>query len=126
MPREYLDMEKTKPTPRLRAKALRGRLTNAEMILWSRLRHEAINGRRFRRQHPIGPYIADFACLTVRLVVEVDGATHASADEIAHDRQRDACLSKRGFRVLRFWNREIYDNLDGVLNVIWNAVPPRD
>jgi very-short-patch-repair endonuclease len=77
---------------------------------------------RFRRQHPFGPYVADFACLPVRLIVEIDGATHATEEEIAHDRRRNAYLRKHGFRVLRFWNSEIYENLDGVLQTIWNAV----
>ena len=97
-------------------------MTDAEVILWSRLRRNAIDGRRFRRQHPIGPYIADFVCLPVRLVVEVDGATHSTDDEIRHDERRDAYLRRCRFRVLRFWNREVYENLDGVLDAIWHAV----
>ena len=108
-------MDDDKPGPRAYAKTLRRRMTNAEVILWSRLRRNAIEGRRFRRQHPIGPYIADFVCLPVRLVIEVDGATHGSDDEMRRDKRREAYLHRRRFRVLRFWNREIYDNLDGVL-----------
>jgi very-short-patch-repair endonuclease len=100
-------------------------MTDAEVILWSRLRRDAIKGRRFRRQHPVGPYIADFVCLPIRLVIEVDGVTHASELESAHDARRDAYLSRRGFRVLRFWNNEIYENLDEVMQTICNAVPSR-
>jgi very-short-patch-repair endonuclease len=81
-----------------------------------------MSGCRFRRQHPIGPYIADFACLSLRLVIEVDGATHGSVVELAHDARRDAYLRRRDFVVLRFWNHEIYENLDGVLNRIWDVI----
>ncbi len=97
-------------------------MSNAEVILWSRLRRKAINGQRCRRQHPIGPYVADFSCLPLRVIVEIDGATHATDEEIAHDIRRDAYLRRHGFRVLRFWNRDVYENLDGVLEEIWNAV----
>ena len=115
-------MDKNRPNSRVYAKLHRRRMTDAEVILWSRLRRNAIKGRRFRRQHPIGPYIADFVCLPLRLVVEIDGATHGSDEEILHDRRRDAYLRGRGFSVLRFWNQEIYDNLNGVLEKIWSEV----
>jgi very-short-patch-repair endonuclease len=108
--------------PRNRARSLRGTLTAAELILWSRLRRNAVSGCHFRRQHPIGPYIADFACLSVRLVIELEGATHGSDVELAHDACRDSYLRRRDFVVLRFWNHEIYENLDGVLNRIWDVI----
>ena len=101
---------------------LRRRMTDAELILWSRLRRNAMHGMRIRRQHPIGAYVADFACLPLRLVIEIDGATHGSAEEIAYDKRRDAYLQRQGFRVLRFWNAEVYENMDGVLHAIWNAM----
>jgi very-short-patch-repair endonuclease len=100
-------------------------MTQAEVILWSRLRRNAVAGRRFRKQDPIGPFVADFACLPVRLVVEVDGATHGTEDEIRRDKRRDAYLRRRGFKVLRFGNVDIYENLEGVLERIWREVPPR-
>ena len=78
----------------VRARALRRKLTNAETILWSQLR-DGIGEMRFRRQHPIGPYIADFACIQARLVVEVDGSTHASEEEQMHDARREAYLRSR-------------------------------
>ncbi|HEX4079684.1 MAG TPA: endonuclease domain-containing protein [Rhizomicrobium sp.] len=115
-------MDDQKLSPRVYARSLRKRMTNAEVILWSRLRRNAMDGHRFRRQHPIGPYVADFVCLPVRLVVELDGATHASDNERKQDARRDAYLHHRRFRVLRFWNREIYESLDGVLETIWRAV----
>src|SRR5438105_10694590 len=100
------------------AKALRKQMTEAEVILWSYLRREAVTGLRFRRQHPIGPYIGDFACMSARLVVEVDGATHMSADEMRHDRIRDGYLRSRGWRTLRVTNTDVYRNVGGVLDVI--------
>ena len=88
------------------ARSLRRKLTRAETILWSRLRRDQIAGYRFRKQHPIGPYIADFACLIAKLVVEVDGGTHSTDRERAYDRARDAYLRERGWRVCRVSNEE--------------------
>lgn len=105
------------------AKDLRKRMTAAELILWSRLRRKAIAGQHFSRQHPVGPYVLDFACLALRLAIELDGATHATDEEIAHDHRRDAFLRRCGFRILRFWNSEIYENLDGVLETIRSELP---
>jgi very-short-patch-repair endonuclease len=106
------------------AKNLRRRMTDAEIILWSRLRRDAVMGRRFRRQHPIGPYIADFACVAARLVVEVDGGTHGRDEEIAHDRKRDAFLNAHGWHVLRVRNDDVYKNLHDVLDGIARFIPP--
>jgi very-short-patch-repair endonuclease len=117
-------MRKNEQRSRTFAKELRRRMTDAEVILWSRRRRRSFDGaHRFRRQHPIGPYIADFACASAWLVVEVDGDTHGSPDEIAYDRRRDAFLKERGWRVLRVTNRDIYDNLGGVLDGIGRALP---
>ncbi len=104
------------------ARALRRRMTDAETILWSRLRRGQLSGWKFRRQHPIGPYVADFACVEGKLVVEVDGATHSSHREIAHDLRRTVVLKSKGFDVFRAWNIDIYENLEGVLDGI--AAPP--
>ena len=106
------------------AKRLRRRMTDAEIILWSRLRHDAVHAKRFRRQHPIGPYIADFACVAARLVVEVDGETHSKVAELAHDHRRDTYLKVRGWYVFRVTNEDIYKNLDSVLEGIVRFVPP--
>ena len=100
----------------VRARALRRRLTNAETILWSRLRH-GIGGMRIRRQHPIGPYIAD--CIRARLVIEVDGATHGSDEEQMHDARREAYLRSQSWRVIRVTNGAVYDSLASVLEVIY-------
>jgi very-short-patch-repair endonuclease len=100
-----------------RARALRKKLTDAEARLWSVLRRDTL-GVRFRRQHPIGPYIADFACHPLRLVVEVDGATHGEDVELRHDARRDGYLMSKGWRVLRFTNEAVYTNLEGVVEAI--------
>src|SRR5262245_5177190 len=94
-----------------------------EVILWDCLRKGQLEGLRFRRQHPIGPWILDFYCPSAKLAVEVDGAEHDMAPQIAHDPRRDAWLSERGIRVLRFAASEILreDELDGVLSAIVEA-----
>ena len=106
------------------AKRLRRRMTDAEIILWSRLHHDAVHGKRFRRQHPVGPYIADFACVPARLIVEVDGETHSRNAELAHDQRRGAYLRARGWRVFRVTNEDVYKNLDSVLDGIVRFTPP--
>ncbi|WP_313929125.1 DUF559 domain-containing protein [Pseudoxanthomonas sp.] len=94
-----------------RARELRRDMTLAERRLWSILCRRQLEGFRFRRQVPIGPYIADFTCLDAGLIVEVDGGQHMDA---ASDRARDGFLQCEGFRVLRFWNNEVLANLEGV------------
>ncbi len=100
------------------ARDLRQQMTDAERFLWSRLRRRFL-GAKFRRQVPLGPYIVDFACLRSHLVVEVDGGQHL---ESTADAARDRWLVENGFRVLRFWNHEFLQNLDGVLARIAMAV----
>ena len=90
------------------------------MILWSQLRKRQLEGYKFRRQHPIGPYIADFACLEAKLVLELDGGQHAEQQDA--DRIRDEHIAERGFVVLRVWNREVHRNLSGVLENILNVL----
>ena len=100
-------------------------MTDAEMILWSRIRRCQVEGFRIRRQHPIGCYIADFACPEAKLVIEVDGETHGSQQELAHDRRRTRFMESRGWCVIRCYNVEIYSNLDGVLIQIAEALAAR-
>ena len=104
---------------RVNARTLRREMTEAEQRLWPRLRGEQL-GVKFRRQHPLGPYIADFACLTPKLIVELDGSQHAQQQ--AYDRGRDAFFCAQGFAVLRFASNEPFINLDGVLQVIANRI----
>lgn len=97
------------------ARHLRGNLTGAERLLWRVLRRKALDGWRFRRQIPLGPYIVDFCCLPLRLVIEADGGQHnASPGDLA----RDDWLRSEGFTVLRFWNNDIAANMDGIWRVI--------
>ncbi len=112
------------PKTRARAKSLRANFTDAERILWSRLKNKQLFGHHFRAQHPIGPYIVHFACVRERLVIEVDGETHSTQTELAHDVRRTRFLEREGWHVLRFWNDEVYKNLDGVLRAITEILPP--
>ena len=104
-----------------RAKRFRVSLTNAEVILWSRLRRGQMKGLHFRRQHPIGPYVADFACVSAMLVVELDGETHHAPEQKAHDARRTADLAQRGWYEIRVGNHDVYRRLNGVLEAVWNA-----
>ncbi|HWA22267.1 MAG TPA: endonuclease domain-containing protein [Caulobacterales bacterium] len=108
---------------RMLAKGFRSALTKAEVILWRHLRRNSL-GHKFRRQHPIGPYVADFACAQQRLVIEVDGATHRTPEELAHDARRTAFLNAEGWHVLRITNLDVYENMDGVWRAIMDALPP--
>src|SRR5688572_5647696 len=94
-----------------RARSLRRELTPAERLLWGRIRAGQIDGFKFRRQMWFCGFIADFACPKARLVVEADGGQHAEAEE--YDKARSAAFAREGFRTLRFWNSEIFENLDG-------------
>jgi very-short-patch-repair endonuclease len=108
-----------------RARTLRSNMTDVERLLWQSLRGKQINGHRFRRQHPIGKYIADFACVEQRLVVELDGGQHQ--EQLEYDQQRSEFLRLQGWRVLRFWNNQVLENIEGVLFVIaehLEAAPP--
>ena len=98
------------------ARRLRQRPTEAELKLWSALRHKQLEGYRFRRQVPIGEFVADFACLSERFIIEVDGGQHDIERE--KDGARTAWLETRGYRVIRFWNNDVLGNLDGVVRVI--------
>lgn len=101
------------------AKQLRRNMTDAEHKLWKHLRAHRLLGRKFRRQHPIGPYVVGFVHYGAMLIVEADGGQH---NESAHDVKRDAWLDTQGFRVLRFWNNEILNETEAVLTAILNAL----
>jgi very-short-patch-repair endonuclease len=104
------------------ARSLRRDETPAEKRLWEQLRNRSLDGHKFVRQSPMGPYIADFFCRERRLIVEVDGATHSTAAELENDRVRTRYLEKQGCRVLRFHNDEIFNGLDEVLSIIRSAL----
>ena len=97
-------------------KILRKRPTDAEQLLWKQLRLKQLEGLKFRRQQPLDNYIADFVCFERRIVVEVDGGQHAIQKE--DDVLRDTYLTQQGFQVLRFWNNEVLQNINAVLEVI--------
>src|SRR5262249_6810408 len=105
-----------------RARVLRSRMTDAEYKLWFALRDRRFANFKFRRQGPIGPFIADFACYQARLVIEVDGGQHA---ESSRDAKRDEWFNANGFVVLRFWNHDVLLSLDGVLTSILEALRER-
>jgi very-short-patch-repair endonuclease len=98
------------------ARNLRKRMTDAEIKLWQNLRCRQINGFRFRKQSPMGQYIVDFICHEARLIVEVDGGQHTEAME--YDDQRTRWLESQGYKVQRFWNNEVLEQLETVIEVI--------
>ena len=98
-----------------RARVLRSNETSAEHKLWMALRNRQLGGLRFARQVPIGPYFADFCCRELKLIVEIDGATHDSPAEVSGDAEREAFLIGEGFQVFRVSNSDVFRNLEGVL-----------
>ena len=106
-----------------RASALRKGSTDAERLLWSRVRRKRLGGATFRRQHPIGWYIVDLVCYKARLIVEIDGGQHSL--QIERDTERTSYLQSRGFEVVRFWNNEVLQQIDVVVEVIREIVVER-
>jgi very-short-patch-repair endonuclease len=104
------------------ARRLRRDMTDAEQKLWRDLRQLPRGSSHFRRQATIGPYFADFACHTQRLIIEVDGGQHNDERQAASDADRTAYLQAHGYRVLRFWNHDVLSNIEGVMRVIYQAI----
>lgn len=98
------------------AKNLRKNSTDAENLLWSRLKARQIEGFKFRRQEPVGSYIADFVCFEKQIIIEVDGGQHGLKG--SNDSKRDDWLRSQGFKVLRFWNNDALSDIEGVLEKI--------
>lgn len=109
---------------RKNAKELRKNLTPAEEKLWVHLRGHRMGDIHFRRQHAIGNYIVDFCAPSQKLVIELDGSQHLEQEE--YDKERTAFLNSKGYKVLRFWNNEVMNNIERVLTVIWDALKPAD
>ncbi|WP_428624246.1 endonuclease domain-containing protein [Sedimenticola sp.] len=103
-----------------RARRLRRQASEAELLLWQRLRNHQMRGYKFRRQVVIDPYIADFVCLEAKLIVEADGGQHA--EQANYDTRRTTRLEEMGYKVLRFWNHEILGETDAVLERIASAL----
>jgi very-short-patch-repair endonuclease len=100
----------------IKARRLRSDMTEAELALWLQLRDRRLAGFKFRRQFPVGPFFADFACWQARLIVELDGGQHSV--QVAYDQQRTHFLEQQCFTVIRFWNDEVLLNWEGVRQVI--------
>ncbi|WP_422344234.1 endonuclease domain-containing protein [Parasphingorhabdus sp.] len=101
------------------ARTLRTQRTDAEILLWSKLRSRQLENAKFRQQAPIGNAVADFLCHEIKLIIELDGSQHG---ENPGDAERSRILEASGFSVLRYWNNEIFENLDGVLEDIRQAI----
>jgi very-short-patch-repair endonuclease len=128
---QTLDMENYTPPPptklpedmRTWAREMRGRMTDAEALLWQFLRNRRIAGAKFRRQHPVGRYILDFYCDEKKLGIELDGGQHAEA--VDYDARRDAWLNMQGIRVLRFWNNQVLTETEAVMEAIYSELLSR-
>jgi len=105
-----------------RARDLRKNANDAEQRLWSYLRGRQLDGYKFRRQHALGQYIADFVCLPAHLVVELDGDTHGNDERERLDAIRTESIERAGYRVIRFWNDQVFNNADGIIEEISNAL----
>ena len=104
------------------AKELRRKQTEAERVLWKRLRSSQLKGVKFRRQEPIGNYIVDLVTFDKKLIIELDGGQHNDELVAKNDEQRAKWLEAEGFRIMRFWNNDVLLNTDGVLTVILEAL----
>ena len=113
-------------TPKIRknAKELRKNLTPAEEKLWVHLRGHRMGDVHFRKQHAIGNYIVDFCAPSQKLVIELDGSHHLEQED--YDKERTAFLNSKGYKVLRFWNNDVMNDMEKVLTVIWNVLKPAD
>ena len=96
------------------ARILRKNQTPQESKMWNILRNQQIRGCKFRRQYPIGEYIVDFVCKEIKLIIEIDGGQHNESDNITYDGKRTEYLNSKGYKVIRFWNNEIRENMQGV------------
>jgi very-short-patch-repair endonuclease len=109
-----------------RARGLRRAETSAEAKLWARLRARRLKGFKFVRQEPIGPYFVDFVCREEKLIVEVDGATHSTAEEIAADARRASFLADAGYRIMRVTNADVSDGIEAETETILAAIERRE
>jgi very-short-patch-repair endonuclease len=112
---DSLSRERERAGVRVRSRALRQGQTDAEALLWSKLRGRQLKDLKFRRQHPIGTYFADFACIEIGLVIELDGGQHAEDEAQGYDQKRGSDMAALGFQTLRFWNNDVLSNTEAVL-----------
>jgi very-short-patch-repair endonuclease len=111
---------------RFKRKMLRKNMPRAEVILWSKLRGKELGGHRFRRQYSVGKFVIDFYCPKLKLAIEVDGDSHFIEGARERDRERQTIMEAVGITFLRFNNREIYENINGVLNKIMGCIKTKD
>jgi very-short-patch-repair endonuclease len=104
---------------------LRKEMTPAELTLWSHLRARQLLGRKFRRQYSVGPYSIDFYCVEDKLAIELDGDSHFTPAAIENDARRQQFIESFGIRVLRFTNQDVYENIEGVIEMIARAIEER-
>lgn len=109
---------------KLKSKELRQNSTDAEKILWGVLRNNQIHNLHFKRQKPIGNYIVDFACLKEKIIIELDGGQHNEPQNITHDNERTTYLNSLGYKVIRIWNNELFENFEGVKEYLYNTLAP--
>lgn len=107
-----------KPELKQRRRKFRQDQTDAEKLLWSKIRNRQLNGLKFLRQYSVGDYVLDFYCPKVRLAVELDGSQHIEDKSQIYDEQRTKFLEQKGIQVVRFWNNEVINNLNGVLEKV--------
>ena len=112
--------KRTTPKVFAHAKELRRELTPIEKKLWARLRAHRMQGVHFRAQHAIGNYVVDFCAKRKKLIIELDGSQHLEQTE--YDAERTRFLESKGYKVIRFWNNDVSNNMDAVLNVIWEVL----
>jgi len=116
------NMQRLSSNTKTNARNLRKNMTDVERLLWSKIRGRQLQGFRFRRQHPIGRYIVDFVCIELKLIIELDGSQHN--DQQQYDMKRSQWLQIKGYKTIRFWNNDVVENLEGVLQTIYNNLPP--
>lgn len=107
------------------ARILRTKQTDAERIIWNRIRNAQLGGVKFRRQQPLGDYMVDFVSLSNKSIVEIDGSQHNDIKKIEEDEHRTQWLESKGYRVLRFWNNEVLSNTDSIFLAICDALEKR-
>lgn len=107
------------------ARALRKSMTDAEQLMWHCLRQKQLGGFRFRRQHPFERFVLDFYCYEAKLAIELDGGQHNEPATIVLDTERTVFLEQHGIQVIRFWNNELFQNLEGVLQTVYDTASKR-
>ena len=122
----YNNSMKHKSTTLNQAKMLRKNMTEQEKVLWNLLRNNQFYGLKFRRQVPIGNYVADFVCEMHNVIIELDGGQHNEPENIEKDKQRTDFLESKGYKIIRFWNNEIDNNLEGACEVIYRTIFKKD